>query len=111
MAELTHFRADRVHGFTFQNGRLEVESSGFYFIYAQVWIENYTGEHRNRVAITLNGQDVLSLLQTSTASDYGSLYSGLVTYLYAEDYIALKAIYPSKVWMAPAHTFFGAYKV
>ena len=111
LAELTQFREETNQGFTFQHGRLVVESSGYYFIYAQVWIEYFPGYNRNRLAITLNGKTTLSLLQKAPKSDYGSLYSGLVKYLSAGEYIGLKAIYPSKLWMEPAHTFFGAHKI
>jgi len=109
--ELTQFTEETNQGFTFQHGRLVVESSGYYFIYAQVWIEYYPGYNRNRLAITLNSKTTLSLLQKSPKSDYGSLYSGVVKYLSAGEYISLKAIYPSKLWMEPAHTFFGAHKI
>lgn len=113
MAEITQFSEETNRGFTIQNGRLQVDLSGYYFIYAQVWIENYSsaGAYRNRVAITLNGQTTLSLLQTSTASDYGSLYSGVVRYLERGQYISLKANYASKLWMGQGHTFFGAHRI
>jgi len=108
--EITDFAVDELSGFTHQNGRLIVRSSGYYYIYAQAWIEKHTGNHRNRVAIAVNGNPV-SLLQTSRESDYGAVFSGATKYLYRGDYISLKTVYPSKLWMAKAQTFFGAYEI
>jgi hypothetical protein len=77
-----------------------------------VWIEKYqeAGGRRNRVALVANG-DTVGLLQTAGEDDYGSLFTGGIRYLSVGDYIGLKALYPSKLWMAKAHTFFGAYKI
>lgn len=77
-----------------------------------MWIEKYreAGSKRNRVAIDVNG-DTISLLMTGQETDYGSVFSGAIKYLRRGSYIGLKAVFPSKLWIAQAHTFFGAYKI
>ena len=111
MIEITDFAADREVGFNHQNGRLNVQSAGYYYIYAQAWFEKYPGSYHNRVALAVN-RNTVSILQTSRrGSGYGSVFSGATKYLYRGDYISLKTVYPSKLWMEYAHTFFGAYKI
>ena len=112
MVDITDFAADRLVGFTHQNGVLIVRSSGYYYIYAQAWFEEYPGNYQNRVAIAVNGATV-SMLQTSRypGSSYGSAFSGATKWLGRGDRISLKTVFPSKLWTAKAHTFFGAYKI
>jgi len=110
LADIADFEVAENSGFYHRRGRLTVRSSGYYYIYAQAWIENYTGNHKNRLAIAVNGA-AISFLQTSRASDYGGVFSGTVKYLYVGDDITLKTVYPSKLWMGEKHTFFGAYKI
>jgi len=111
LIEITDFTADREVGFNHQSGRLNVQSSGYYYIYAQAWFEQYPGSPHNRVAISVNGYTVSILQPTNRGSGVGSVFSGVTKYLSSGDYISLKTIYPSKLWMADDHTFFGAYKI
>lgn len=116
MTEITEFEPDgNLKGFTHGNGRLTVQKSGNYYIYAQVFFESYpTAPYsHNRVGLAING-NVFSFLQTGLgggASDYGSLSTGAIKYLKKGDYISLKSVYPSKLWVSNAHTFFGAYLI
>ena len=98
-------------GFNHQSGQLIVQSSGYYYIYAQAWFEEYPLSSHNRVALSVNGNTVSILQTTRRGSGYGSVFSGVTKYLSSGDYISLKTVYPSKLWMAAAHTFFGAYKI
>jgi len=107
-AEITDFAVDELSGITHQNGRLIIQDSGYYYIYAQAWIESYTGSYRNRVGITVNGI-YLSFLQSG--SNYGSVFSCATKYLRRGDYISLKTVYPSRLFMGKKHTFFGTYKI
>ena len=88
--------------------------SGFYFIYAQVFFENYrrAPEYHNRLVLTVN-EAHFSQLQAGLGgrADYGSVYSGGVIQLQQDDYIGLVTAYDSEVWMAGEHTFFGAFKI
>ena len=114
MAEITDFQADQAfQGFSHDNGRLKVQEHGSYYIYAQVFFEsrNTTALH-NRVALAINGA-AFSLMQTALGgqTDYGSLFAGGVIPLKQDDYISLVTVYDSYLWLASAHTFFGAYSI
>ena len=116
LAEITQFGADgTLKRFTHENGRLIVTRRGSYYIYAQAFFESYTeGEFlHNRVALTINGNEV-SLLQTALGegrTDYGTQFTGVIKFLKKGDYISLRTVYPSWLWITPAHTFFGAHKI
>lgn len=102
---------DEISGFTHENGRLKVRDNGYYYIYVQAWALEYSEEYRNRLAIAVNG-DPVSIIQTSReGSGYGSMFSGAIKHLSRGDYISLLTVYPSKLWMGKAHTFFGAYRI
>ncbi len=116
LAELTQFQPDgNLKSFTHDNGRLMVQKKSYYNIYAQVFFESYPDgpTFHNRVALAVNGNAV-SLIQTALGegrADYGSLSTSVVKYLNEGDYISLKTVYPSRLWVTKAHTFFGAYRV
>jgi len=116
LAEITQFKVDgTLKRFTYENGRLIVTRRGSYYIYAQAFFENYNqGDFlHNRVALTINGNDV-SLLQTALGeglTDYGSQFTGVFKFLKKGDYISLKTVYPSALWVTGGHTFFGAHKI
>ncbi|KAL9985497.1 hypothetical protein ACROYT_G007911 [Oculina patagonica] len=115
-SELTQFGEDgNLKGFTHENGRLIVPKSGSYYIYAQVFFESYPDgpTYHNRVALAINGNAV-SLMQTGLGegrADYGSLFTGAIKNLEKGDYISLKTVYSSRLWVSNHHTFFGAYKI
>ena len=111
--EITDFVAGKTfQGFTTENGRLKVPESGLYYIYAQAFFESYSSapEYHNRVALSVNGAS-FSLMQTGLGGkvDYGSVFTGGVIELDEGDYISLKTIFTSRLWVSRAHTFFGAY--
>jgi len=116
LAELTQFKVEgALKRFTSDNGQLIVTRSGSYYIYAQAFFESYTtGDFlHNRVALTINGNEV-SLLQTGLGegrTDYGTQFAGVIKFLKKGDYISLKTVYPSALWLSQAHTFFGAHKI
>ena len=115
MTEITDFYEDeKLQGFIQENGRLKVQESGHYFIYAHVFFENYpeAHEYHNRVVLKVN-QASFAQIQTGLRwqADYGSRYTGGVIRLQQDDYIHLATVYDSYLWMSKAHTFFGAFKI
>ena len=115
-AEITEFQANgTLRHFTHENGRLIVTRSGLYHIYAQTFFQTYTvGDFfHNRVALTINGEGV-SWMQTALGegfTDFGSRFTGSITFLNEGDYISLKTVFPSSLWVTGQHTFFGAYRI
>ena len=116
LAEITQFQANgTLRHFTYENGRLTVRRSGCYYVYAQAFFQNYALANffHNRVALTINGYDV-SLMQTALwggHSDFGSKFTGAIKFLKEGDYIGLRTVYPSDLWVSGRHTFFGAYRI
>lgn len=114
--DITEFRIDQpFRSFKYENGRLIAEKDGAYFIYAQLFFGNYSDAvtFHNRVALVVNGA-IFSYLQTSLGgggADYGSVFTEGIAPLRTGEYIKLSSIWDSNVWMKPAHTFFGAYKI
>ena len=101
-------------GFKSEQGLLETEQRGAYYIYAQVFFEIYQDgpEYHNRVAITVNGKP-FALMQTGLGNkaENGSVYTGGVIRLKKGDKIGLKTVYESRLWLSAKHTFLGAYKI
>ena len=111
LVEITDFDADGpLQGLSHANGVLQVLQSGTYYIYAQAFFEAYPGGYR--LALVVNGETV-SLLQNppGQGSQYGSRFTGVIKKLTEGDYICLRAVSPSKLWMEKAHTFFGAMSI
>jgi len=96
--------------FTIEDGKLVVSCKGYYYIYGQAFFERHPD---NRAAITVNS-DPISLLQSVRQPDeatYGTRFTGTMKFLEEGDRIGFKAVYDSRFYMAPRHTFFGAYKI
>lgn len=113
MAEITDFSPDgTLVGISDANGALKVLASGTYYIYAQAFFEALPPGQGHRLALVVNGQTV-SLLQNppGQGSQYGNRFTGVIKKLNAGDIICLKALSTSKLWMAKAHTFFGAMNI
>ena len=115
MPEISHFGQDGpLHDFIIEGGKLVVQSQGYYYIYGQAFFDLLAGPYANRVAITLNGNPII-LLQSATdppeTATYGTRFTGTLKKLEPGDRIGFKAVWKSKMWMAPQHTFFGAYSV
>jgi len=109
LADITDFAPDGpLQGFSYSNGVLHVLQSGTYYIYAQAFFEVYGGGD-HRLKLIVNGEQV-SLIQNSYSegSQYGNRFTGVIKKLNEGDYICLRANSATKLWMAKAHTFFGA---
>ena len=97
------------------NGQLVVQREGVYYVFAQVFFENYPDApsiYHNRVELTIN-EKAIAVMQTpiGNQADYGSESSGAVLRLNKGDLIGLKTVYRSSIWLTKHHTFFGAYSI
>lgn len=115
LTEITEFNPDgTLQGFFHDNGRLRAQEPGLYYIYAQVFFENYADAplYHNRVVLSVNHVP-FSQMQTGLGgqADFGSKYTGGVIRLQQGDYIHLLTYYDSFLWVSKAHTFFGAFKI
>jgi len=97
---------------TYGDGKLTVSSPGRYYIYAQIYYHN-----NGRVYIRVNNK-IVTMTQPpvkGTVTDSGALYAGGVFNLKAGDVISLYTstwpVSTIKIYMAPAHTYFGAYLI
>ena len=96
-------------------GQLEVQEEGVYYVFAQVFFENYPDApsiYHNRVELTINEKPI-AVMQTpiGNQADYGTESSGVVVKLNVGDRIGLKTVYESNIWLTKHHTFFGAYRI
>ena len=71
-----------IYKFSLVNGQMAVQQEGVYYVFAQVFFENYpeaSSIYDNRVELTVNGVRV-ALMQTpiGNQADYGTESSGAV---------------------------------
>ena len=104
-----------IYKFSLVNGQMAVQQEGVYYVFAQVFFENYPDApsiYHNRVELTVNGVRV-ALMQTPIGNhaDYGTESSGAVVKLNVGDRIGLKTVYESFIWLTGDLTFFGAYRI
>ena len=102
-----------VGGFEFSQGRLYVPVDGPYYVYAQLYFNSTPQNSYNRVAVYAGNQLILMIQKflPSGAEETGS--TGGVFQLKAGDEIYVKVIggKPTKMWLGPNHSYFGAYKI
>ena len=112
MPEISDFDQDGpLVDFKIEDGKLVVPSNGYYYIYGQAFFE-VDPDVYNRAAITLNGVSI-SLLAAPSDPDqatYGNRFTSTMKFLEEGDRIGFMSVFASRMWMAPQHTFFGAYK-
>ena len=101
--------------FSLVGGQMAVQQEGVYYVFAQVFFENYpdaSSIYHNRVEFTVNRVRV-ALTQTpiGNQADYGTESSGAVVNLNVGDRIGLKTVYESFIWLTGDLTFFGAYRI
>ena len=101
-------------------GQLEVQEEGVYYVFAQVFFENYpdaSSIYHNRVELIVVNlsyfESSVAVMQTpiGNQADYGTESSGVVVKLNVGDRIGLKTVYESNIWLTKHHTFFGAYRI
>ena len=90
-------------GMIYTDGHLKVPEDGVYYIYAQLYFHS-TG----RVRVFKNYEEPLTMANYPDVSE-GSKYAGGAFRLEAGDTISLEAATSVKLYMAPYHSYFGAF--
>ena len=104
-----------IYKFSLVNGQMAVQQEGVYYVFAQVFFENYpdaSSIYHNRVELTVNGVRV-ALMQHPSATKQimvqnppGQSWSWILG-----DRIGLKTTFESFTWLTGDLTFFGAYRI
>ena len=101
-------------------GQLEVQQEGVYYVFAQVFFENYpdaSSIYHNRVELIVVSisyfESPVAVMQTpiGNQADYGTESPGVIVKLNVGDRIGLKTVYESYIWLTKHQTFFGAYRI
>ena len=90
-------------GMIYTDGHLKVPEDGVYYVYAQLYFHS-TG----RVRVFKNYEEPLTMANYPDVSE-GSKYAGGAFRLEAGDTISLEAATSVKLYMAPYHSYFGAF--
>ena len=106
--------------FSLVSGQMEVQQEGVYYVFAQVFFENYPDApsiYHNRVELIVVNlsyfESSVAVMQTpiGNQADYGTESSGVVVKLNVGDRIGLKTVYESFIWLTGDLTLFGAYRI
>ena len=102
-----------VGGFEFGEGRLYVPEGGLFYIYAQLYFNSTLNDSYNRVAVYAGSQLILMIQNDLRPGREETGFTAGVFQLKAGDAIYVKVIgaNPTKMWLGPNHSYFGAYKI
>ena len=90
----------------YSHGRLIVPQDGEYYVYAQLFFRS-----SGRVLIRKGHHEVITMLQHPDNVPQGPQYAGGVFYLEAGDTLALQTATSVSLYMATAHSYFGAFLI
>ena len=90
----------------YSNGRLIVPQDGEYYVYAQLYFRS-----SGRVVICKSHYEVITMLQHPENVTEVPQYAGGVFYLEAGDTLALQTVTSVSLYMATAHSYFGAFLI
>ena len=108
-----HPNSHLVGGFEFIQGRLHVPVDGLYYVYAQLYFNSTPNDSYNRVAVYADNQLILMIQKYLPLGPEETGFAGGVFQLKKGDVIYVKVIgdKPTKMWLGPSHSYFGAYKI
>ena len=92
-------------GMTYNGGHLNVPEDGEYYVYAQLYFHS-----GGRVEVFKNYEEPLTMLQYPDVPE-GPKYAGGAFRLKAGDTISLHVARAVKLYMAPYHSYFGAFLI
>ena len=102
-----------LHGFESAGGKLRVPTSGRYFVYAQLYFNARPADMTpNRVIVKATSRNLFLIHTDLGKSEETTAYGGGVFKFERNEEIYLQVIgYDTKMWIGPAHSFFGAYLI
>ena len=111
LTAITDWDAGNAHshlegGMQYSHGRLIVPQDGEYYVYAQLYFRS-----SGRVLIRKGHHEVITMLQHPHNVPEGPQYAGGVFYLEAGDTLALQTATSVSLYMATAHSYFGAFLI
>ena len=92
-------------GMIYNDGHLKVPEDGEYYVYAQLYFRS-----GGRVEVFKNNEKPLTMLHYPDVPE-GSKYAGGAFRLKAGDTISLHVARAVKLYMAPYHSYFGAFLI
>ena len=100
-------------GFVFDHGRLRVPVDGRYYVYSQLYFNSTPQDSYNRVGVYAGNRLLLMIHKDMRPSVEQTGFSGGVFSLKEGDLIYVKVIgrNPTKMWLGPHHSYFGAYVI
>ena len=108
---ITDWDVDDAHshledGMKYSNGRLIVPQDGEYYVYAQLYFRS-----GGRVEVRKNHREIITMVQHPYNVPEGPQYAGGAFYFEANDTIELLTTTPVTLFIATAHSYFGAFLI